>query len=134
QDHAGTQLQRRLDRVGDTVVGAAAVRAGVADDQAIDDDLDGVLLVLLELDVLAEVADRAVHAYADVAGLAGVLEHALVLALAVADQRRHDHDPGALGQLVDLVDDLLDGLLAHLAAAARAVGQAQPGEQQPHVV
>jgi len=52
--HAVGQAQGGLQGVGQT--GAEVV----ADDQAVDDDLDGVLAVLVELDVLAELADGAV--------------------------------------------------------------------------
>ena len=57
-----------------------------------------------------------------------------MLALAVPDERRHEHDPRPLRQLVDLVDHLLDGLALDLAAADRAVHAADAREQQAQVV
>ena len=77
---------------------------------------------------------RAVDAHADVAGLAQVVEDGLVLALAVLDQRRQDHDAAALRQRQDGVDDLLHRLLRDLAAALGAVGVADAGEEQAQVV
>ena len=57
-----------------------------------------------------------------------------MLALAVADERRHEHDPRPLGQLVDLVDHLLDRLALDLASADRAVHVADAREEQAQVV
>ena len=57
-----------------------------------------------------------------------------VLALALADDRGQDLEPGALGHLEDAVDDLLRRLLGDRLAADRAVRLADAGEQQPQVV
>src|SRR5205823_5703770 len=70
----------------------------VADGEAVDDDLDGVLLVFLEVDLLVEVADLAVDTDADEPLAADLVEDALVLALAVADDGGEDHQAGAVRQ------------------------------------
>ena len=71
-------------------------------------------LVLVEVDVLVEVVHDAVDADADEAGAARVLEHGVVLALTVADDRRQEHEAAAFGQLEDGVDDLLHRLTGRL--------------------
>src|SRR5581483_8789864 len=96
--------------------------------------LDGVVLVLVELEVGADVVDLAVHAHAHVAGLTHVLEDAQVLALAVLDERREDHQARAGREGQDRVHDLLDGLLLDRPAAVRAVGPADAGVEQPQVI
>ena len=70
----------------------------------------------------------------DVAGALGVLEHLGVLALLAPDHRSHDLDAGALGQSQDLINDLVDGLLADDLAALGAVGRTHPGPEQAQVV
>ena len=93
-----------------------------------------MLLVLLQLDLFAQVIGDAVHPAAHIAGAACVLEDLGVLALLAPDHRGHDLDPGGLGQLQHLVDDLVDGLLFDLLAAYRAVGGAHPGPEQAEIV
>ncbi len=74
----------------------------VADDDAIDDDLDGVLLGFGEVDLLVDLADLAVDADADEALAANLVEDTLVLAFAVADDGGEDHEAGAFGEGEDL--------------------------------
>ena len=154
EDDAGAEAERGLDGLGET---GAAVRRGIAvaagtvtacafgrtvaawcglgfGDEAVDDELDGVAAVLVEVDVLAEVAHLGVDADADEAGASGVLEDLEVLALTVADERGEDHDALAFGQGEDGVDDLLDGLALDGAAAVGAVGQAGAGVKEAEVV
>ena len=83
------ELQRRLERVGE----AAAER--VLHHEAVDDDLDRVLLRLRELDLLAELAELAVDADPRIALAAQVEEQLPVLALAAAHDRREQRDAAA---------------------------------------
>ena len=76
----------------------------------------------------------AVDLHAREALLAQVLEMLAELALAPADDRGEDHEPGALGQLDHLVDDLLGRLRRDRPAAVVAVGLADPRPQQAQVV
>ena len=130
------EAERRLDRVGHAagIRPRVAVVIGLAHDQAVDDDVDRVLVLLVELDVLVEVVEQAVDPDAHEAGLLRAGDQLLVLALAVADERRHEHDPRPLGQRVDLVDHLLDRLALDLAAADRAVHAADAREEEAQVV
>ena len=125
---------RRVDRVAGAVAGPVLRRLGAADDEPVDDDLDRVALVLVEGRRIGQVVRLAVHAHAHEALLAGRLEDAVSLRLAVLDQRAEDEEPRALGHRQDLVDDLLDGLPLDLPAAGGAVRMADPGEQQTEVV
>src|SRR5205823_12787880 len=98
--------ERRLHRIAQP----GAIGLGLspaADDEAVDHHLEGVLLHLVEDDVLREVADEAVDANAGEAAPPRRDEQLLVLALPVADERAEDQEPRALRVALDLVDDLL---------------------------
>ena len=104
RDEPVGELERRLDRVRQPVAQV------VLHHEPVDDDLDRVLELLVELDLLVEVARLAVHLHAREALAAQLLEEVLVLALAVADDRRVDRELRLLGQAQHLVDDRLDRL------------------------
>ena len=142
-DDAAAQLQRRLDRVGSRVrsaVAAVAVQLLLdvvpADDQAVDDDLDRVLLVLRPASISSSRSRTvAVDAHADEAGAAHVLEDALVLALAVARSAA----PGSCsrvpsGSARTASTICCDRLLRDRPAAVRAVRVADAREEQAQVV
>jgi hypothetical protein len=57
-----------------------------------------------------------------------------LLALAVGDHRRQDHQPAALGQRQHVVDHLRDGLRFERQLVFRAVRRAGTGEEQAQVV
>ena len=124
----------RVDRATKIVTRPVLGRLRAADHVAVHHDLDRVALVLVERRRVREVVLLAVHAHADEALLAGALEDAVALGLAVLDQRAQHEQPRALGHREDLVDDLADSLALDLAAALRAVRMPDPGEQQPQVV
>ena len=126
-DAAG-EAERRLDRVGD-----AAEDVG-ARDEAVDDDGDVVLVGLLEDGRLGELDELAVDDRARVALGAELLEEVDELALLLGDDGRDDLVPGALGQLHELVGDLLHRLALDDLAALRAVRHADARPQQAHVV
>ena len=126
--HALGQAQGRLEGVGEAALDALAL------DQAVDDDLDGVLFIAGELDDLGELVDLAVDASPGVALGGEVGQHRRVVALAAPDHRRQHLEAGALGELEDAVDDLLGRLAGDDRAVVRAVGHADAGEEQPQVV
>ena len=103
-------------------------------DKAVHDNFYVVLFILVEADLLAQVVHRAVHAHAHIAGLARVLEHLGVLALARAHDRREDLDARTLRPGEDLVDDLVYGLLADLLTALGAVRYAYARPEQAQIV
>ena len=102
--------------------------------EPVDDHLDRVLALLVEDDLLLEQPLLAVHLDAGEAVGAQLLEHVLVLALAVAHDRRVDGELRPLGQLQHLVDDRLLRLAGDRAPADRAVRTAHARVEQPQVV
>ena len=130
-EHAAGQAERGLDRVGEAALGRAL---GALGHEPVDDDVDGVLDLLLELRRVGEGDDLAVDPGPGEALGLELGEQVDVLALAGADDRREHLEPGLLGQLEQPVDDLLRGLPADRLAADRAVRAAGAGEQQAQVV
>jgi hypothetical protein len=126
--HAVGQLERRLQRVGQPALDA------VSPHEAVDDHLDGVLLVAGQLDPFGRLPHLAVDPGAGEALGREVGQQGLIGALAAAHHRSQHLEPGAVGQLHDAVDDLLRGLPGDLGATLRAVGHADAGEQQAQVV
>ena len=118
--------------------GLHAVRQPLADvrsdDEPVHDDLDGVLFVLLQLDLLVQLVEVSVHPDTDIAGALGVLKHLGVLALFAPDHRSHHLNSRSLRQRQHLIDDLVDGLLADLLAAVGAVGRTRSGPQQTEII
>ena len=122
------QLERRLDRVREPVAQV------VLHHEPVDDHLDRVLQLLVELDLLVEVALLPVDLHAREPLAAELLEQVLVLALPVADDRRVDGELRPLGQAQHLVDDRLDGLARDRPPADRAVRPPGARVQEPKVV
>ena len=122
------QRHRGLDRVGQPL---ARVRLH---HQPVDDDGDVVLVLLVEDDLLLEQPHLAVDLHAREALGAQLLELLAVLALAPAHDRRHDHEPRAVLERHDLVDDLLGRLRGDRPPAVEAVRLADARPQQAQVV
>src|SRR6476661_8123194 len=99
-----------------------------------DDDRDVVLVALVEHDRLVEHAHAVIDLDPREAVCAELVEQLAVLALAPAHDRREHHEARALGQLHDLVDDLLRRLADDRPAADRAVRLAHARPQQAQVV
>ena len=103
-------------------------------DEPVDDHLDRVLELLVELDLLVELALLAVDLHAREALAAELLEQVAVLALAVADDRRVHGELRALGQPEHLVDDRLDRLARDRPTADRTVRPPDAGVEEAQVV
>ncbi len=106
----------------------------VLDDETVHDHLDRVLLVLVELNLLGELAQGPVDADAAVPLPAEVEEELPVLPLPAADHGRQDHDPGPSGQREDAIHHLLHGLRRNDLAALRAVRRTHARVEDPQVV
>ncbi len=119
-----------LDRLGQ------ALAHPLLHHQAVDDDGDVVLVLLVEDDpaLLVEPAELAIDDRAGVALPAHLLEQLPVLALASAHERRQDHEPRALLQHHDAVGDLLERLPLDRLAAVVTVGVADPSPEQAEVI
>ena len=113
---------------------ARRLRSALLHHQAVDDDRDVVLELLVEHDLLVEASQLAVDHGPHVTLLAHFLEHPPVLALALPDDGRQDHEPRSLAERHHPVGDLLDRLPGDRLAAVVAVGLADPRPQQAQVV
>ncbi len=109
--------ERGLDGVGEPPLAARL------DDQPVDDDLDGVLALLLQRRGVGELHGLAVDAGPAVALGLQRAEELEVLALATADDRRQHLEAGALLELHHAVDDLLRGLALDGGVADRQCGR-----------
>ena len=103
-------------------------------DEAIDDDLDIVLLLLVEDDVVLEGENFAVDSNSREPASTRLLQERFVLSLAFADERCEQLKPGSRPETADLFDDLLRRLLRHRTPAAMAVRSTDPREKDPEVV
>ena len=97
-------MNRRLEAFGE-----ALFYAGL-DLEAIDNDIDRVLLILFEFGWIVEFADNAVDTRADKTASTQLAEDMQMLALTFAHNRCEHHDAAAFRQLHDLIDHLADGL------------------------
>ena len=98
----------------------------IADDQAVDHDLHGMLDVLFEVDLLAQIVHVAVNAHTYKTGAAGGVQFLGLGAFAGTDYGGQHLEAGALRQLHHLVDHLINRLLGDLPPADRAVRHANP--------
>ncbi len=101
-DHAAGEFQGCLDGVGEADSGGLLLRG-----EAVDDHVDGVLLLPAEVRRLGELDDLSVDPRAGVALDVELAEELGELSLAVADEGGQDLEAGAVGKLEDLVDDVL---------------------------
>src|SRR5690606_2806645 len=125
---ASALAQRELDGLGD----ARAVL--LAEDDAVDHDLDGVLLLLVELGRLLEAVGGPMGARAHEALGAEFGVELAELALPVHHDRGQDLEPEALAQPEDVVDDLLARAPLHDLAADVAVLHARARVEDAEVV
>ena len=135
---ARVHLERERAAVGDAqrgleALGQALARV-VARLQAVDHDVDVVLLGLLEHRQVARLDDLAVDAKAHVALRLHVGEQLGELALAVAHHRREHHQLRFFGQREHGVHHLRHGRGGQRQVVVGAVGRAGAGEQQAQVV
>ena len=126
------EAQRRLERIGEAPFDAFLQH------EAVDDDLDLVVLVLGEplvtLQELVDVDGLAVDARPHVPLAGQILEQRVVLALAAPHDGREHLEPQAVVHVEDAVDDLLGRLALQPRAVVRAVLHADAGVQQAQVV
>jgi hypothetical protein len=102
--------------------------------EAVDDDLDRVLELLVEDDLFLEHPQLAVDLDAREAVRAKLFEDVLVLALAVPHDRRVDRELRPFREAQRLVDDRVDRLARDGAPANRAVRAADARVEQAQVV
>jgi hypothetical protein len=132
------EAQRGFERFGEALLHVGAHF------QTVDHDVDRMLVVLLQLRQRVHVVDlrdlfiggaaARAHAKADKALRLHFLEQLDVFALAVRHRRRQDHQLGVFRQCERSVDHLRDALCLKRNFVVRAIGCADPREQQTQVV
>ena len=122
------QREGGLQRIGEPVAGIRP------DHQTVDDNLDVVLELLVERGHRVDVVQRPVDLDPGETLLLQVPELPAVLALAAADDRGEQVDPGAFLHLLHAVDHLRDRLALDRKAGGGRVGDADAREEEPHVV
>ena len=129
--------QRRLEALGQALAqrraGGGTRLAGLHLD-AVDDDVDVVLLGLLELGHVDRVDGPAVDTEAHVALRLHLLEQLDELALAIAHDRREHHQARLGWQRQRRIDHLADALRLQRQAVVRAVRRAGAREQEAQVI
>ena len=106
----------------------------VPHDETVRHHFDRVPHVAVEIGILGEIYDLAVHPCAQIALPAQVLEQVSVLAAAPLDHRRHDEHPRSFRQRQDPGDDLFEGLRPDPCTALRAVRHPHPGVEHAQEV
>ena len=114
-DQPVRKVQRALQTLGE------ALQDPLLDDQAVDDDADVVLDVLVKPDLFLQIVDGAVDLDADIPALAVARQFLDVLALSAAHDGRVHHDLAARRQRHDLVGDLVHRLPTDLPSALGTV-------------
>lgn len=127
-DHAAGEPEGGLHGIGEAALG------GVLHREAVDDHLDGVLLLLLQRGRLGELDRLTVDPGPAVPLGLEIGEEVDELALALAHQRRKDLEAASLGQLQNPVDDGLRRLARDGATALGTVRLADAREEQTQVV
>ena len=118
----------------DRILGDHSVRPRFGQADAVYDDVDDVLALLVEDWRAVDRMDLTIDTHAGKAVTAGLQEDILELTLAVAGDRRED-EPLATGCLrEDLIDNLFRGLRADASTTFGTVGLTDPGVQDAQVV
>ena len=104
------------------------------ENQTVDDDVNGVLFVLVERDLFGEVVEAPVHACADVTRALGVGKNLFVHTLLCAHDGGEYHEAAALRERENAVEDLVERLLGDLPPADRAVGRPDARVEQTQIV
>src|SRR6266404_9162239 len=102
--------------------------------QAVNDHFYRMFLLLVQVDLVAQIVNSAIHAHTHIPRTPHLLEEMFILAFTPGYQRRKQHDTRTLRQIEDRVDNLLDGLLAYLAPTLRTVRVADASIQQAQVI
>ncbi len=104
------------------------------DQEAINHDFNGVILALIEREIVFEIHQFAIDAGAGEAVLYELLHFFLEFAFAAASDGRHDHDPVIGRERHDTLHDLVGGLAGDGLAAIRAMGHADRGIEQAQII
>src|SRR5258708_12264784 len=81
--------------------------------QAVNDHFYRMFLLLVQVDLVAQIVNRAIHAHTHIPRTPHLLEEMFILAFPPGYQRRKQHDTRTFRQIEDRVDNLLYGLLTY---------------------
>ena len=124
---AFAQLERQIHGLGQP-------GARLTDRQTVDHHLDVVPHLPIELQVVGEMDDLAVHSGPHEALLDQVDEQIAVPALLRTNHRGQNRKLRAGGQTIDPLDDLLARLSGDRPPALRAMSHPGPGIKQPQII
>ncbi|OQB35084.1 MAG: hypothetical protein BWY09_02439 [Candidatus Hydrogenedentes bacterium ADurb.Bin179] len=127
-DQPFTQSQTRFHGIGKTFPGIGV------DGKPVYDNVDVMFHVSFHFDIVFHMIKRAVHTDTGVSLLFDVREHLLIVAFALAYQRRHQLHPRALGKGENAVHNALGRLRFNRLAAFMAVGDTCPGKEQAQII
>jgi len=102
--------------------------------EAVHRDIDGVLLLFVQLGQFVQLVEAAVDAGANEALGPELVEHGQVLALSLANDGCQQHQLAPFWQRQDLVDHLTDGLRFQRRVMVRAAWCADPRVEQAQVI
>ena len=126
------------DAIGETEGGLEALGEALfhafADDDAVHDDINVVLELLVERRRAFEVVKLAIDLHALEAVLQKLGKLLLVLTLAAPDHRREQVEPSLFGQVHGPVDHFRDGLALDGEAGGGRVGNADARPEKAHIV
>src|SRR5208283_5257905 len=128
QDETASQFHGEPDREFEAVLDSRLHQ------QAIYDDFDGVVLALVEGEVVLQVHQFAIDAGAGETVLDKLLHFFFEFAFAAPHDGRHDHDAIVGRKRHDTLHDLLGRLAADGLAAIRAMGYADRRVEQAQVI
>jgi hypothetical protein len=114
--------------------GFDALLAAGLEREAINHHFDGVILTAVERDFFVERMEDAIDAGAHEALARELFEVLFILAFSAAHDGREDHNPLALRDSEDLLQDLLAALARDFDAAGGAVGDADGGVEDAQVI
>src|SRR5712671_5105011 len=97
------------------------LRSTFADNQAVNHHLDGMFFLFIQVNFIAQVINLAIYTHAHIARTTHILKDIFILALATLHKWSKQHNARAFRKAEYRIDNLLDGLLAYLAPAFRAV-------------
>src|SRR5258706_3983190 len=106
----------------------------LANDEAVNDNFDGVLFLFIQVDLIAQIVNLAIDAHTYIAGTAHLLKDIFILTLTPLNEWGKQENARPLRQTKDRIDDLLDGLPADLAPTYRTMGMTNTSIEQAQIV
>ena len=104
------------------------------DDQTVNDNFNGMLIVFFQLDGFRKVIDHSIHAHPNKAASARGFEFLDMFPFTGTHHRSKHLNFCTFIHPENLIDNLIDGLLLDLPATDRAMRHANPRIEQPQII